>query len=111
MGSSSTAPVIGLAGYGQYQSKPTVLNITSSNVPPGVTLPANSQAFLSGTQGWLGVFQVKTTVRVGTAQIPIAVKWSNKPDLLGKSKLGAQFGLSYDLSQLKQLIGMGSSGN
>jgi hypothetical protein len=107
-GSGSSAPVIGLAGYGQYQSKPTVLNITSSNVP-GIALPANSQAFLAGTQGWLGVFQLKTTVRVGGAQIPIAVKWSNKPDLLGKNKLGAQFGLSYDFSQLKQLVGLGSN--
>ena len=110
-GSGPSAPVIGLAGYGQYQSKPTVLDITSSNIPGGLTLPANSQAFLSGTQGWLGVVQVKTTVRVGTAQIPLAVKWSNKPNLLGKSKLGAQFGVSYDFSQLKQLIGKGSSGN
>jgi len=48
---------------------------------------------------------------VAGSQIPIAVKWSNKPDLLGKSKLGAQFGLNYDFSQLKQLIGQGSSGN
>jgi hypothetical protein len=107
-GSGSSAPVIGLAGYGQYQSKPTVLNITSSNVP-GITLPANSQAFLAGTQGWLGVFQLKTTVRVGGAQIPLAVKWSNKPDLLGKNRLGAQFGVSYDFSQLKQLVGLGSN--
>jgi hypothetical protein len=111
LGAGSSAPVIGLAGYGQYQSKPSVLNITASNVPSGITLPANSQAFLAGTQGWLGVFQLKTTVRVSTAQIPLAVKWSNKPDLLGKSKLGAQFGVSYDFSQLKQLIGLGSAGN
>jgi hypothetical protein len=110
-GSGSSAPVIGLAGYGQYQSKPTVLNVTSSNIPGDITLPANSQAFLSGTQGWLGVFQLKTTVRVGTSQIPLAVKWSNKPALLGKSKLGAQFGVNYDFSQLKQLIGLGGSSN
>ena len=110
-GTGSSAPVIALAGYGQYQSKPSVLNITASSVPSGITLPANPQVFLAGTHGWLGVIQVKTTVRVAGSQIPIAVKWSNKPDLLGKSKLGAQFGLNYDFSQLKQLIGQGSSGN
>lgn len=108
-GTGTSAPVIALAGYGQYQSKPSVLNITASSVPSGITLPANSQVFLTGTQGWLGVFQIKTTVRVAGSQIPIAVKWSNKPDLLGKNKLGAQFGVNYDFSQLKQLIGQGSS--
>jgi len=48
---------------------------------------------------------------VGSAAIPLAGKWSNKTDLLDKSKLGAQFGVSYDFSQLKELIGQGSSGN
>jgi len=110
-GAGASAPVIALAGYGQYQSKPSVLNITASSVPSGITLPANPQVFLAGSQGWLGVIQVKTTVRVAGSQIPIAVKWSNKPDLLGKSKLGAQFGVNYDFSQLSQLIGKGSSGN
>jgi len=109
LGSKSTSPSFSLAGYGQYQSKPSVLDITSSSVPSGVTLPANAQVFLSGTQGWLGVVQAKITLHVGSAQIPLAGKWSNKTDLLDKSKLGAQFGVSYDFSQLKQLIGMGSS--
>jgi hypothetical protein len=109
---SSSAPVFSLAGYGQYQGSPSVLNITASSVPNGVTLPANAQVFLSGTQGWLGVIQGKVTLRVGNAQIPLAAKWSNKTDLLDtKSKLGAQFGVSYDFSQLKQLVGLGSSNN
>jgi hypothetical protein len=110
-GSGSSAPVIGLAGYGQYQSNPSVLNITASSVPSGVTLPTNAQVFLTGTQGWLGVVQAKITLHLGSAQIPLAGKWSNKTDLLDKSKLGAQFGVSYDFSQLKQLIGQGSSSN
>ena len=109
LGSKTTSPSFSLAGYGQYQSKPSVLDITASSVPSGVTLPANAQVFLSGTQGWLGVVQAKVTLHVGTAQIPVAAKWSNKTDLLDKSKLGAQFGVSYDFSQLKQLIGLGSS--
>jgi hypothetical protein len=111
LGSKSTSPSFSLAGYGQYQSKPSVLNITASSVPSGVTLPANAQVFLTGTQGWLGVVQVRLTLHLGSAQIPLAGKWSNKTDLLDKSKLGAQFGVSYDFSQLKQLIGLGSSSN
>lgn len=111
LGSRSTSPSFSLAGYGQYQSKPSVLNITASSVPSGVTLPANAQVFLAGTQGWLGVVQAKITLHVGSAAIPLAGKWSNKTDLLDKSKLGAQFGVSYDFSQLKELIGQGSSGN
>jgi hypothetical protein len=111
LGARSSSPSFSLAGYGQYQSKPSVLSITSSSVPSGVTLPANAQVFLSGTQGWLGVVQAKITIHVGGAQIPVAAKWSNKTDLLDKSKLGGQFGVSYDFSQLKQLIGQGSTGN
>lgn len=111
LGAMSSAPSFSLAGYGQYQSKPSVLNLTASSVPSGVTLPANPQVFLAGTEGWLGVVQVKITLHLGGAAIPLAAKWSNKTDLLGKSKLGAQFGVSYDFSQLKQLIGQGSSGN
>ena len=111
LGSASNAPSFSLAGYGQYQSKPSILNITASSVPSGVTLPPNAQVFLAGTQGWLGVVQAKITVHIGGAAIPLAGKWSNKTDLLNKSKLGAQFGVSYDFSQLKQLIGLGSSSN
>jgi hypothetical protein len=108
LGSSSSAPSFSLAGYGQYQSKPSVLNITSSSVPSTITLPSNAQVFLSGTQGWLGVVQAKFTVNIAGAQIPIAGKWSNKTDLLDKSKVGAQFGICYDFSQLKQLVGLGA---
>jgi hypothetical protein len=32
--------------------------------------------------------------------IPIGVKWSNKTDLLSGNKIGAQVGISYDLSNL-----------
>jgi hypothetical protein len=105
LGAASTSPSFSLAGYGQYQSKPSVLNITASSVPSGITLPPNAQVFIAGTQGWLGVVQAKLTLHLGGAQIPVAAKWSNKTDLLDKSKIGAQIGVSYDLSQLKQILG------
>ena len=107
MGSSVMTPSFSLAGYGQYQYKPSILNLTASSVPSGVTLPPNAQAFIQGTQGWLGVVQAKFTFHLGGAQIPLGIKWSNKTNLLDKTKIGAQFGVSYDLSNLKQLMGGG----
>jgi hypothetical protein len=109
LGSTTSAPTFSVAGYGQYQEAPSVLNITASSVPSSITLPSNAQVFLSGTQGWLGVAQVKVTLNVAGAQIPLAFKWSNKTNLLDKTKFGAQFGLSYDFSGLKQLVGLGTS--
>jgi hypothetical protein len=36
--------------------------------------------------------------------IPVALKWSNKTDLLKGSDVRAQLGLSYDLSALSKLV-------
>jgi len=103
------APSFSIAAYAQWQPSPSVLTLTSTSVPAGITLPANAQSFIMGTQGWLAVVQGKVTFKVGGAQIPLAVKWSNQTSLLDKSAFGGQFGISYDLSQIKQLIGGGSS--
>ena len=95
-----------LAGYAQYQYSATVLNITSANELPGtnIALPANSQAYL-GTPGWLGVVQGKFVFNLKQGlSIPIAVKWSNKTDLLQANDVRGQFGISYDFSALSSLI-------
>jgi len=105
LGTSSSAPTFSLAGYGQYQQKPSILVLDASSVPSGVTLPADAQGFIQGTQGWLGVVQLKFTFHLGGSQIPIAGKWSNQTNLLDKRKFGGQFGVSYDISNLKQLLG------
>lgn len=103
-----TAPraTFSLAGYGQYQYSPTVLNITSGNLAPGtnITLPGNAQVLL-GTAGWLGVAQTKLVFNIGKGMsIPVAVKWSNKTDLLNGSDWKGQFGFSYDLSALQSML-------
>jgi hypothetical protein len=103
-----TAPraVFSLAGYGQYQYSPTVLNITSGNLAPGtdITLPNNAQVLL-GTAGWLGVAQTKLVFNIGKgASIPVAVKWSNKTDLVNGSDWKGQFGFSYDLSAISAML-------
>ena len=100
-------PVFSLAGYAQYQDNPSVLNLTSSSVPSGITLPSGAQAFISGTKGLLAVVQAKASLNIGSAQIPLSFKWSNKTNLLDKTKFGAQLSLSYDLSSF--LTGKGAS--
>lgn len=95
-----------IAGYGQYQYSPTVLNITSGNLAPGtnITLPSNAQVLL-GTAGWIGVVQGKLVINLKPGlSLPVAIKWSNKTDLLPTSDVRGQIGLSYDLSALSQLI-------
>jgi hypothetical protein len=98
--------VVSVAGYGQYQFDPSVLNITSANVAPGmdITLPANAQQFL-GSAGWLGVVQGKVTLRLQKSiSIPLAIKWSNKTDLLDTPDTRGQIGLSYDFTSLVSLL-------
>jgi hypothetical protein len=98
--------VFSLAGYGQYQYDPTVLNITSGNLVPGtnISLPANAQVLL-GTKGWIGVAQGKIVFNISKGlSLPVAVKWSNKTDLSKRNDIRGQLGLSYDLSALSKLI-------
>ena len=94
------------AGYAQYQYKPSVLDITSGNLAPGtnITLPKNAQVLI-GTSGYLEVFQSQLTFKLPKSiNLPIAIKWSNKTDLLNAQDVRGQIGLSYDFSQLTSLL-------
>lgn len=95
-----------LAGYGQYQYDPSVLNITAGDLAPGtnISLPSNAQELL-GTAGWLGIAQAKLVINLKNGlNVPVAVKWSNKTNLLQGSDTRGQIGISYDLSALKSLV-------
>jgi hypothetical protein len=97
---------LSVAGYGQYQYDPTVLNISAGNLAPGtnITLPSSAQV-LTGTAGWLGVVQGKLVANLSNGlTLPIAFKWSNKTDLIQANDVRGQIGLSYDLSALSKLI-------
>jgi hypothetical protein len=103
---SSLQGQLSLAGYWQYQPEPSVLNIPAGTVAPGTTipLPNGTQEFV-GTAGSLWVTQAKITLKgAGGINVPIGVSWSNKTDLLIGSKLGAQFGLSYNFASLANLF-------
>jgi hypothetical protein len=98
--------VLSAAGYGQFQYDPTVLNISQGNLVPGtnITLPSNAQVLL-GTSGWLGVVQGKIVFNLSQGlNIPVAIKWSNKTDLLTGNDIRGQIGLSYDLSALSKVL-------
>lgn len=102
----SPRAILSAAGYGQYQYAPNVLNVTVANTVPGtnIAVPSGSQVFTS-TAGWLGIAQTKLTFNIGKgATIPIAVKWSNKTNLLTGSDWKGQFGFSYDLSALQSIL-------
>lgn len=110
--SSPLQTQLSLAGYWQYQPNPSVLNIPAGTVVPGTTipLPNGTQEFV-GTAGSLWVTQAKVTIKgSGGINIPIAVSWSNKTDLLQGSRVGAQVGISYNFSSLAGLFG-GSGGS
>jgi len=104
--SGSTQTQLSVAGYWQYQPDPSVLNIPAGTVAPGTTIPIpnGTQEFV-GTAGSLWVTQAKITIKASKGiNIPLAVSWSNKTDLLQGSKVGAQFGISYDFSSLTGLF-------
>jgi hypothetical protein len=105
--SNRVPAIFSLAAYWQYQPDPGVLNITAGNLAPGtnILLPGNAQVLL-GTAGSLWVTQAKVAIQAKSGiKIPIAVKWSNKTDLLSGNKIGAQIGVSYDFSTLSTLFG------
>jgi len=101
---------LSLAGYWQYQPEPSVLNIAAGTLVPGtdIPLPNGTQEFV-GTAGSLWVTQAKLTIKASQGiSVPIGISWSNKTDLLQGSRVGAQFGLSYNFSSLASLFTGGS---
>jgi hypothetical protein len=97
---------LSLAGYWQYQPQPSILNIPAGTVAPGtsIPLPTGTQEFV-GTAGSLWVTQAKLTIKgTGGINIPVGISWSNKTDLVQGNKVGAQIGISYDLSSLSNLF-------
>jgi hypothetical protein len=108
---SAVQTQLSLAGYWQYQPKPSVLNIPAGSVLPGtsIALPNGIQEFV-GTAGSLWVTQAKITIKgAGGINVPIGVSWANKTDLLQGKKVGAQIGISYNFASLAGIFS-GSSG-
>jgi hypothetical protein len=100
-----------LAGYVQYQFDPSVLDIGPGNLAPGtdIMLPQNAQVLL-GTKGLLAILQAKITLNTNSGMnIPIAISWANKTDLLKANEVRGHIGITYDFSSFSQAFG-GQSG-
>jgi len=91
------------AGYFQYQSSPSILNVTPGAPVDGVTfvgLPATATKAYADT-GNLGLWQLKVTTGSGSAvKVPLSVTYANKTELIDKPTWKAQIGVSYDFDSL-----------
>jgi hypothetical protein len=99
------------AYYFQYQSSPSILNVTPSTPITGITfvgLPSNAtQVFTQ--KGNLNLAQLKWALGTGkNLRFPIAVSYSNRTELISKPEWRAQFGITYDFSSF--LAGSSSTG-
>jgi hypothetical protein len=98
------------AYYFQYQSSPSILDVTPGNPIPGITftgLPSDAtQVFVQ--KGNINLAQVKWAIGTGTnLRFPVAFSYSNRTELVAKPDWRGQFGISYDFSSLLS----GGSGN
>jgi len=103
---SSIATLTG-AFYMQYQTDPSVLNITAGNLVPGtsIMLPSNAQVLL-GPSGLIVIGQGKLTIKTKSGiSIPLAVEYANKTDLLNATDVRGNIGISYDFSSFSSLFG------
>jgi hypothetical protein len=95
--------------YFQYQSSPSILNVTPGSPFNGITitgLPSTATQIFT-QKGDIHVGQLKWGLGKGkNVKFPIAVTYSNRTELITHPAWGLQFGVSYDLSAL---MGTGSS--
>ena len=104
LGSYLTATLSG-AYYFQNQTSPTILNVTPSSPISGISFTGlSSNATQVFTQkGNIHVGQLKITLAGGSSsgwKFPIAITGSNRTELITKSTIGAQVGISYDFDSL-----------
>jgi hypothetical protein len=89
--------------YFQYQSSPSILNVTPGSPLNGITivgLPSNATQIFT-QKGSIHVFQLKYGFGTGTnVRFPIAVTYSNRTELIAHPAWGLQFGVTYDFSSL-----------
>lgn len=93
------------AYYFQDQTSPAILNITPSTPLSGISftgLPSNAtQVFTQ--KGNIHVGQIKITFSGNSRsgwKFPIAITGANRSELITKSTVGAQVGISYDFDSL-----------
>jgi hypothetical protein len=89
--------------YFQYMVADGLLTLPSSGLAPGTAIPLPGDASqLLNTTGPIHIGQGKVTLSIkGTnINIPLALTFSNRTDLIKASKVGGNFGITYDFSSL-----------
>lgn len=94
---------LGGAYYFQYQSSPSILNVTPGQPISGITfvgLPSTAtQVFTQ--KGNIDVAQIKWGLGTGKKlRFPLAFSYSNRTELISKPDWRGQFGISYDFTAL-----------
>jgi hypothetical protein len=89
--------------YFQYMIAKGLLTLPSTNLAPGtsIPLPGNASELLN-TTGPIHIGQGKITLSMKNSNIsiPLALTFSNRTDLIKASKVGGNFGITYDFSSL-----------
>jgi hypothetical protein len=89
--------------YFQYMVANGLLTLPSTDLAPGtsIPLPGNASELLN-TTGPIHIGQGKMTLSMkgSNFSIPLALTFSNRTDLIKASKVGGNFGITYDFSSL-----------
>jgi hypothetical protein len=89
--------------YFQYMIANGLLTLPATQLAPGtaIPLPGNASELLN-TTGPIHIGQGKVTLSIkGTnVSIPLAMTFSNRTDLIKASRVGGNFGITYDFSSL-----------
>lgn len=97
-------PTFSAAYYFQNQTSPAILNVTPSSPVPGITLtglsPTASQVFAQ--KGTISIGQIKFTMGKAASgiKVPFAITFANRTELINKSDVRGQIGISYDFDAL-----------
>lgn len=92
-----------LAVYDQYQTSPSILNVTPGSPVSGVTivgLPSTATQIFT-QKGNIFVAQARWGLGTTTnARFPLSLTYASRTELIARPTWGAQFGVSYDFTAL-----------
>jgi hypothetical protein len=97
-------PTFSVSYYFQNQTSPAILNVNPSGPVSGVTfagLSADAKQVYA-QKGKISIGQLKISLGNSKSglRVPLAITGSNRTELITKTKLGAQIGISYDFDSL-----------
>ena len=100
---AQVSPSLSAGYYFQYMVDNALLTLPSSALAPGtsIALPGSASELLN-TKGAIHLGQVKITFKVRNSgiNIPLALTFSNRTDLIKATEVRGNFGLTYDLDSL-----------